>query len=89
MPNTPSAKRALKKSAVRREHNRGQKSEMRTWIKKTLNAVEAGDMESAEQSLVMAQKMIDKNVKWNQMHANTGARRKSSLASAVAGMKNA
>ncbi|MDP6850967.1 MAG: 30S ribosomal protein S20 [Planctomycetota bacterium] len=87
MPNTPSAKRGLKKNADRRELNRGRKSSMRTWIKKTLAAVEAGDLEGAETSFVMAQKLIDKNAKWNQIHANTAAHRKSKLAKAVATLK--
>ena len=43
MPNTPSAKAELKKSLKRREVNRGRRSLMRTWIKKTMDAVEAGD----------------------------------------------
>ena len=87
MPNTPSAKRDLKKSADRRELNRGRKSSMRTWIKKTLVAVEAGDLEAAETNFVMAQKMIDKNAKWNQIQANTAAHSKSKLAKAVASLK--
>ncbi|RMH01088.1 MAG: 30S ribosomal protein S20 [Planctomycetota bacterium] len=86
MPNTKSAKRALKRSLVRRERNRGRKSAMRTWIKRTLAAVEEGNQEEAQRCLVQAQKMIDKNVKWHQIHANTAARRKSRLARAVAGI---
>ena len=87
MPNTPSAKSSLKKSLKRRERNRGRRSAMRTWIKRTLTAVEEKDLEGAEKHLEMATKMIDKNVKWNQMHANTAARRKSVLARAVNGLR--
>ncbi len=88
MPNTPSAKADLKINAQRREHNRGRKSAMRTAVKQTLAAVEAGDLAAAETSLVLAQKMIDKNVKWNQLHANTASRRKSSLTRAVAALRS-
>jgi ribosomal protein S20 len=56
---------------------------MRTWIKRTNDAIEEGNLEAAEKSFLMATKMIDKNVKWNQLHANTGARKKSHLAAAV------
>lgn len=87
MPNTPSAKASLKKSLKRRERNRGRRSVMRTWIKRTMTAVEEGNLESAEQSLVMATKMIDKNVKWNQMHSNNAARKKSILCRAVNGLR--
>ena len=83
MPNTPSAKASIKKSLKRRERNRGRRSAMRTWIKRTMDAVEEGNLESAETNFVMATKMIDKNVKWNQMHGNNAARKKSHLAKAV------
>ena len=83
MPNTPSAKAELKKGLKRRERNRGRRSTMRTWIKKTLEAIEEKDLESAEKSLLMANKLIDKNVKWNQLHQNTAARKKASLTRAV------
>ncbi len=88
MPNTRSAKRELRKNLVRRQRNRARKSAMRTWIKKTLQAVEAGDVEAAEASLVRAQKLIDKNAKWHQIHGNTAARRKSRLARVVAAMRD-
>ena len=87
MPNTPSAKADLKRSASRRELNRARKSAMRTWIKKTQKAVEAGNAEEAQASLQQAYKHIDKNAKWNQLHANTAARRKASLAKLVQGMQ--
>ncbi len=87
MPNTKSARRALKKSLVRRQHNRARKSMMRTAVKKVLKAVAEGDAATAEALLPQAYKMIDKNAKWNQIHANTAARRKSQLARAVASLK--
>jgi len=87
MPNTPSAKASLKKSLKRRERNRGRRSAMRTWIKRTMDAVEEGNLENAEQNLVMATKLIDKNVKWNQMHSNNAARKKSILSRAVNGLR--
>lgn len=83
MPNTPSAKASLKKSLKRRERNRGRRSVMRTWIKRTMDAVQEGNLESAESHFAMATKLIDKNVKWNQMHGNNAARKKSHLAQAV------
>lgn len=83
MPNTPSAKADLKTSLKRREINRGRRSLMRTWVKKTMDAVEAGDKAVAVESLASAKKFIDKNVKWNQLHAKTAARKKSTLTRAV------
>ncbi len=87
MPNTPSQKATLIRNAKRRERNRGRRSEMRTWIKSTMTAIEAGNLEAAEAAFVQATKHIDKNVKWNQLHANAGAHKKSHLAQAVNALK--
>ncbi|MAU94136.1 MAG: 30S ribosomal protein S20 [Planctomycetes bacterium] len=87
MPNTKSAKASLKKSLKRRERNRGRRSIMRTYIANTLKSVDGGNLESAESNMQLAIKMIDKNVKWNQLHQNTAARKKSILARAVNGIR--
>lgn len=87
MPNTPSAKAEMKKSAKRRERNRGRRSAMRTWIKKTMNSIEAQNVEEAEKNFGFATKLIDKNVKWNQLHQNTAARKKARLARALNELK--
>ena len=89
MPNTPSAKAEMKKSLKRRERNRGRRSAMRTWIKKTMVAIEESNIEEAEKSFQPATKLIDKNVKWNQLHQNTAARKKARLARALNAVKNA
>jgi ribosomal protein S20 len=60
---------------------------MRTFIASTLENVEAGNLEAAETDMKMAVKLIDKNVKWNQLHQNTAARKKSILARAVNGIR--
>ncbi|MDA1259823.1 MAG: 30S ribosomal protein S20 [Planctomycetota bacterium] len=89
MPNTPTARAELRKSLKRREHNRGRRSAMRTWIKRTLEAIEENNLPEAERYLQLSTKLIDKNVKWNQLHANTAARKKSQLARAVQGLRTA
>jgi len=89
MPNTPTAKAELRKSLKRRERNRSRRSAMRTWIKKTLQAVEEKNFPEAERSLQQASQLIDKNVKWKQLHANTAARKKSRLALSVKRLKPA
>lgn len=89
MPNTPTAKAELRKSLKRRERNRSRRSAMRTWIKKTLQAVEDKNFPEAERSLQLATQLIDKNVKWKQMHPKTAARRKSGLALTVNRLKPA
>ena len=77
----------LKKDQKRRERNRGRRSAMRTWIKKTLVAIEEKNVEEAEKHFQLATKLIDKNVKWNQLHQNTAARKKANLARAMNALK--
>ena len=89
MPNTPTAKAELRKSLKRRERNRSRRSAMRTWIKKTLQAVEEKNLPEAQRGLQMATQLIDKNVKWKQMHAKTAARKKSGLARTVKSLQPA
>ena len=59
--------KALNKPArlaeVRRKYNKHHKSEMRTFIKKTLVAIESGDYAVASPLLSKTQSCIDKNVK--------------------------
>jgi len=75
--------KALNKPArlaeVRRKYNKNHKSEMRTYIKKTLVACESGDYNAAFKQLSECQSKIDKNVKRGLMHKNTAARKKSQL----------
>jgi small subunit ribosomal protein S20 len=89
MPNTPTARAELRKSLKRREVNRSRRSAMHTAIKNTLKAVEAKDAAAAAASLRTAAQLIDKNVKWKQLHANNAARKKSRLARAVGALKAA
>ena len=87
MPNSPSAKKKLRKDIVLREINRGRRSTMRTWIRKTQFAIEEGDLQTAETHFLQATKWIDKNVQWNQLHTNTASRHKSRLAQALQGLR--
>merc|ERR1719426_705528 len=85
--------KALNKPArlaeVRRKYNKGHKSEMRTYIKKTLEAVAAGDYAVAFPLLSKTQSTIDKNVKRGLIHRNTAARKKSQLTLKVKGLEPA
>merc|ERR1719198_2940683 len=63
----------------RRVYNKAHKSEMRTYIKKTLLACEDGDYSVALPLLSKTQSCIDKNVKRGLVHKNTAARKKSQL----------
>jgi len=79
MPNTHSAIKRLKQSQKRRMHNRIAKKIIRTYTKRTLAAVAAGEFEKAEADLRFTIAKIDKAGARRILHPNTAARRKSRL----------
>jgi small subunit ribosomal protein S20 len=81
MPNSPSAKKALRKSLARRERNRPQRSALRTAIKKVRKAVEAQDEGAAREAFRFAVKKLDQAADKNLIHKNAAARTKSRLSS--------
>jgi small subunit ribosomal protein S20 len=87
MANTKSAEKRMRQSAERRERNRGDRSTMRTAIKKVRGALAGGDAQSAEEALKVAVQVIDRTAKKRVVHANTAARTKSRLTKAVARAK--
>jgi small subunit ribosomal protein S20 len=81
MPNTKQAKKRLVSDEARRLRNKVKRSAMRTAMKKVLRAT---TVEEGQQTLVVAQKRIDKAAKHNIIHANAAARYKQRLARRVA-----
>ncbi len=85
MANTKSAEKRNRQNIANRERNRGQRSKMRTAIKKLRSAVEGGDVQGAQQMLTATLGLIDVTAKKRVIHANTASRYKSRLTRAVAG----
>ncbi len=83
MPNTSSSKKRLRQNEKRRIHNRSQKSNMRTQIRRVREAVEAGDSEKAQAEYIIAQKKIDQAAGRNLIHKNAAARTKARLVKLV------
>ena len=83
MPNTPSAKKRLRQTATRAARNKTLRSSMRTWEKKVLEAVEAGDKATAQAALPEAYRQLDKAARKRILHPNTAANHKSRLARKV------
>ena len=79
MPNNPQAEKRLRQDKKRNLRNRAMKSEIKTWTKKTLAAIESKDKDGAATCLRTTQSKLDKAAKRGVMHANTVARRKSLL----------
>ncbi|MBX3451741.1 MAG: 30S ribosomal protein S20 [Planctomycetaceae bacterium] len=79
MPNTESAKRALRKMRRRNERNRAQRSALRTTIKKVRKAAGASDAPASQEALAIAIKKIDQSAAKGLIHKNKAARDKSRL----------
>jgi small subunit ribosomal protein S20 len=87
MANIKSVRKRAKQAIVRRGHNLGLRTEVRTAIKKVKKAVAAGNKDAAAKALVESQRAIDRIVAKGVLHRNAGDRHKSRLAHAVKGLK--
>jgi small subunit ribosomal protein S20 len=83
MANIKSQIKRNRQTIVRNERNKAVRSELKTRAKQAVEAAEAGDVEKAEELLVIAQKRYDTAVTKHVMHKNTAARRKSRLTAQV------
>ncbi len=86
MANTQQAKKRAKQSEKRRQHNVGQRSALRTSIKKVLKTIQAGDKTAATESYQSLTSLTDKSVNKNLIHANKAARIKSRMSNKLKAM---
>ena len=77
MPNTKSAKKRLRQTEVRRDRNKAVKSALRSQLRKVREAVQAGDVSTAESEMQVATKRLDRAGQKNIIHRNKAARTKS------------
>lgn len=80
MPNTKSAKKAMKQTEKRRLRNRAQRSALRTIVKKARAAAEGTDPQAADAAFRLAVKRLDQAAAKHLIHRNAAARTKSRLA---------
>ena len=71
------------KTPLTRLRNKAVKSELKTLVRKTREAVATGDAEGAEKAFAAASRKLDKAVSKGVIHKNQAANRKSKLAAAV------
>ena len=81
MANTPSAEKRIRQERKRNEHNRAQRSRMKTAIKKVLGA---SDAETANAAYREVAALLDRLATRRIIHPNKAARKKSQLARYVA-----
>lgn len=69
-----------------RQRNQAVKSELKTYVRRVRQAIEAGDKETATEALAAAGRKLDKAVSKGVIHRNQAANRKSKLAKHVNNM---
>jgi small subunit ribosomal protein S20 len=87
MPNTSSAKKRMRQDAVRRNRNRSTKSSLRTQLRKVRAAIAAKKVDESEAEFKTLVRKLDQAATHNVIHANTAARTKSRLSSAIKAIK--
>ena len=80
MANSPQARKRARQTERRRTRNASHRSRVRTYVKKVVAAVEAGDQEAASSALRLAEPVIDRMASKGILHKNKAARHKRRLA---------
>ncbi|MDX1303299.1 30S ribosomal protein S20 [Photobacterium sp.] len=83
MANIKSAKKRAITSEKRRQHNASRRSMMRTFFKKVITAIEAGEKENATKAFADMQPVLDRMATKGLIHKNKAARNKARLAAKI------
>lgn len=86
MANIKSQIKRIKTNEKARERNKAVKSELRSFVRRTREAIAAGDKAAAEAAFAKAAKKLDKAASKGVIHKNQAANRKSALASKIASL---
>lgn len=79
MANLRQAAKRARQAEKRRQQNASQRAEMRTYVKRVVNAIARGDKEGAETAYKAAVPVIDQVAHKGLVHQNKAARHKSRL----------
>ncbi len=79
MANTAQARKRARQAEKSRIRNAGQRSNLRTFVKKVIAAVESGNKEEAQEAYKTVVPVIDTAVTKGLIHKNNAARSKSRL----------
>lgn len=79
MPNIKQQKKRVKTDELNRQRNVAVRSRMKTYLKKVDDALEGDDAAAVETAVVKAISEIDRAQQKGVIHANSAARKKSSL----------
>lgn len=86
MANSAQARKRARQAERHRARNASHRSTVRTYIKRVLTAVDAGDREAALAAFRAAEPVIDRMVGKGIMHRNKAARHKSRLVAKLRAM---
>ena len=87
MAHSLSAKKRVKQNEKRNTINRARISQTKTQVKHFEEALQAGDVETADKQLIEVTKKLDKTASTSTMHKKTAARKKSRLAKKLNALK--
>ncbi len=83
MANIKSAKKRAIQAEKARKHNASRRSMTRTFVKKVIAAIAAGDKAAAQTAFDAAQPILDRMATKGLIHKNKAARHKSRLAAQI------
>ena len=79
MANSAQAKKRVRQAERNRQRNAGQRSNMRTHVKRVFNAIASGDKSAAEEAYKAVTPVLDNMARKGLIHKNKAARYKSRL----------
>ena len=77
MPHSASAKKRHRQNLRDRERNRAVKSDLKSQVRKVLDAISSGDVPQAQEALKVVAKKADRAAASKKIHRNRAARIKS------------
>ena len=83
MANTKQAKKRVRQAEKNRQHNMARRSMMRTFMKKTIKAIEAGELALAQTSFAKLVPVLDRYATKGLIHRNKAARHKIRLSAKI------
>lgn len=79
MANIKASKKDIRRNERNRMHNQAVKSRMKTYVKRTAEAIEAKNADAVKATLQEALREIDRAASKGVIHRNNAARKKSTL----------
>jgi small subunit ribosomal protein S20 len=89
LANSAQAEKRARQADEHRQRNAAQRSRLRTYIKKVIKAIDAGNRENAQEAYREAVPVIDRMAGKGLIHKNKAARHKSQLNSRLRAMQQA